>query len=374
MNNWIHLPASQGINSKQAHTDIPEGSYKRELGQECFSGPATHMYHKHPPCEWESISGSLMHHAYNTQVLTNNNTLPWNSTKLLFNINIQLNYWSINIPMSDLVRNADGDQLIFIHQGRGDFYCDYGHMVLSEGDCIIIPKGTIWRIEPTEKLNCILIEATQDHFRLPDKGLVGAHAIFDPAVLITPEINIRFKDQQSDTKPWKVHIKRQNLISVMQYPYNPLDAIGWHGNLMPVKLNWRDIRPLMSHRYHLPPSAHTLFITNNFIISCFVPRPLESDPGALRVPFYHSNDDYDEVIFYHRGNFFSRDNIQSGMITLHPAGLPHGPHPEAYDAGKNSERTETDEVALMIDARYPLEATQDAIKIENTQYINSWKR
>ena len=122
-----------------------------------------------------------------------------------------------------------------------------------------------------------------------------------------------FQQQQSDASRWTVNIKRRGAVSTVTYPFNPLDAIGWHGDLSVARINVRDIRPLMSHRYHLPPSAHTTFVGNRFVVCTFVPRPFESDAGALKVPFFHNNDDYDEMLFYHAGNFFSRDNIHPGM-------------------------------------------------------------
>src|SRR5690606_18529770 len=143
--------------------------------------------------------------------------------------------------------------------------------------------------------------------------------------------------------------------------------------LAPVRVNWRDSRPVMSHRYHLPPSAHTTFVSDGFVVCTFAPRPIESDPGALKVPFYHNNDDYDEFIFYHRGEFFSRDNIKPGMTTYHPWGFTHGPHPKAFQAGAKAARKETDEVAVMIDTRYPLEVSKEAEAIELKGYVNSWK-
>jgi len=142
---------------------------------------------------------------------------------------------------------------------------------------------------------------------------------------------------------------------------------------MPVKINWRDIRPIMSHRYHVPPSAHTTFLSDHIVVCTFCPRPLESDPGALKVPFFHNNDDYDEVIFYHQGQFFSRDNIHPGMLTLHPSGLTHGPHPKAFETGKKAQRKETDEVAVMIDTRAALHVADIPGKIEWKDYVNSWK-
>jgi len=140
-----------------------------------------------------------------------------------------------------------------------------------------------------------------------------------------------------------------------------------------VKVNWRDIRPLMSHRYHLPPSAHATFVGAGFVVCTFVPRPIESDPGALKVPFYHNNDDYDEVLFYHAGDFFSRDNIEAGMVTFHPAGFTHGPHPNAFKAGQAHKKKFTDEVAVMIDTRHALQFSDELDSVENKEYVYSWQ-
>jgi homogentisate 1,2-dioxygenase len=205
---------------------------------------------------------------------------------------------------------------------------------------------------------------------------VGGHAIFDPAILDVPAIDDAFKAQQTPKgkrEEWVVRVKRRNALSTIAYPYNPLDAVGWHGDLAPVRLNWRDIRPLMSHRVHLPPSAHTTFLANRFVVGTFVPRPFESDPGALKVPFFHSNDDYDEVLFYHRGDFFSRDNIHAGMVTLHPSGFPHGPHPKALAGAFKPKKLETDEVAVMVDARDALEIGKLPPGVEVEDYVNSWR-
>jgi homogentisate 1,2-dioxygenase len=173
---------------------------------------------------------------------------------------------------------------------------------------------------------------------------------------------------------WHVRIKRLSMISAATYHFNPLDAVGWHGDLAPVRLNVRDIRPLTSHRYHLPPSAHSTFVCKRFVVCTFVPRPFETDPGALKVPFFHNNDDFDEVIFYHRGEFFSRDNICAGMVTFHPSGLTHGPHPKALKNILNPQKTATDEVAVMLDTRDPLHVADDLPEnVENTAYVNSWR-
>jgi homogentisate 1,2-dioxygenase len=242
----------------------------------------------------------------------------------------------------------------------------------------VLPRGTMWRIEPSEPVAALLLEATSDAYRLPEKGMVGAHAVFDPAMLDTPAIDAAFRAQaeggQADSTTWRVRVKRQGEVSTLTYAHNPLDAVGWHGTLAPVRLNWRDIWPLMSHRLHLPPSAHTTFVAGRFVVCTFCPRPIETDPGALKVPFFHSNEDYDEVIFYHRGSFFSRDDIRPGMVTLHPVGVPHGPHPKAFEIGAKAARKETDEVAVMIDARDALAVAELPAGVEWTGYVDSWKQ
>lgn len=369
---WISLPKIEGSASRQAHADLPEGTFERELGREGFYGPSTQMHHRHPPTGWIQVEGPLRPRAFDTTKLAKISASPWEAALLLGNERVKIRIWRTTSSMDHLARNGDGDELLFVHEGEGHLYCDYGHLAFSEGDYILLPRGTLWRIETERLATLLLIEASNDSYRFPEKGIVGAHAVFDPAVLDTPKIDETFTAQQSE-RPWRVVVKRRGELSTVSYPFNPLDALGWHGTLMPVKLNWRDIRPLMSHRYHVPPSAHTTFAAERFVVCTFCPRPLESDPGALRVPFYHNNDDYDEVIFYHRGQFFSRDNIHPGMVTLHPSGITHGPHPKALEAAKTRLRAETDEVAVMIDARDALDVAELPEGVEWEGYVDSWK-
>ncbi len=368
----IELPRSEGITSRQAHADLPENTYERELGREGFFGAATEMYHKHPPTSWQSFEGPLRPRAFDTTKLDHVTQSLWQAQSLLSNAHTNIRLWQLNGTMDHLVRNADGDELLFIHNGSAHFYCDYGHMPVRDGDYVMIPRGTMWRLVSAEKLEILAIEARNESYGLPDKGIVGHHAIFDPAMLDTPKIDDVFKAQQNESE-WRVSVKRGDISSTIVFPHNPLDAIGWHGTLMPVKINWRDIRPLMSHRYHLPPSAHATFVAPRFIVCTFCPRPMESDPGALKVPFFHSNDDYDEVIFYHRGEFFSRDNIHPGMVSFHPCGFPHGPHPKALKAGTQTKRGDTNEVAVMIDTRDALQVAELPEDVEWHGYVDSWK-
>jgi homogentisate 1,2-dioxygenase len=371
MKKWISYPHLEGETSRQAHCDLPPGTYEREVGKAGFYGPATHFYHRHPPTGWSDFQGPLRPRAFDANALRCADHSPWSAVALLSNPYCRIRYWETARATDHLVRNADGDELLFVHEGGGELFCDYGHLSYRDGDYMLLPRGTLWRLQPASPTRLLLIEATGDSYRLPDKGLLGTHAIFDPALLEVPHIDAAFKAQRSETS-WRVVVKRRQQFSTITYPFNPLDAVGWAGDLCAARINWRDIRPLMSHRYHLPPSAHTTLLARRFVVCTFCPRPLETDPGALKVPFYHSNDDFEEVIFYHRGEFVSRDNIHPGMITLHPFGCTHGPHPGAFKKGAEHARAATDEVAVMVDARDAFEIDAAASAVEWPGYVASW--
>ena len=371
MKNWIEFPRVEGETSRQAHADLPGGTFEREIGRDGFFGPAAHLYHRHPPTGWSSFEGPLRPRAFDAKKAAETTQSPFRATRLLKNTNVDFSIWSIEKPMPALARDSDGDLLLFIHQGEGALFCDFGHLAYREGDYVLLPRGTMWRLEPKAATITLMIEATNGSYKLPERGILGPHAIFDPAALETPMLDDQFKAQREGE--WRVEVKRRGAVSTITYPFNPLDAVGWKGNLSVVKLNWRDIRPVMSHRYHIPPSVHSTFVADRFVVCTFVPRPIESDPGALKVPFFHSNDDYDEVIFYHAGEFFSRDNIRPGMVTWHPCGFTHGPHPKAFEAGARAAKAMTDEVAVMIDARDALDMHDAASAEEWAGYVESWK-
>jgi homogentisate 1,2-dioxygenase len=373
MKKYISFPKVEGDASRQAHADLPQGTYEREVSKDGFFGPAALFHHRHPPTGWSSFEGPLRPHAFDLAKLAVTQVSPWSAANVLHNSHVRVRHWRCDGAMQALARNADGDELLFVHAGAGELFCDYGHLSFATGDYIMIPRGTMWRVECSQPLTALLIEATNASYTLPEKGMLGPHAIFDPAMLDTPHMDELFRKQQSDTMESKVQVKRRNAISTVTYPFNPLDAVGWHGDLSVVRLNVKDIRPINSHRYHLPPSVHTTFVGDRFVVCTFTPRPFETDPGALKVPFFHNNDDYDEVLFYHAGNFFSRDNIHPGMMTLHPGGFTHGPHPKALKHMLVQSKPATDEVAVMIDARDALELGEDAKSVEWLGYVDSWK-
>ncbi len=371
--NWLPVRGAQGLHSRQAHADLPEGTFEREMSKEGFFGPAAFLYHKRPPTGWSRFEGPLRPRAFDLNRLAPGTDSPWAAPVVLRNAATEIRFWTLPQAMTGLARNADGDQLLFVHEGAGDLFCDFGRIGFEAGDYLYLPRGTMWRLHPNGAARLLMIEATNAHYSLPDKGLLGPHAVFDPALLDTPQMDEAFRTHQDMAGEVAVQIKKRGQVSVATYDYNPLDAVGWHGELAPARLNVRHIRPIMSHRYHVPPSAHTTFLSDRFVVCTFAPRPFETDPGAIKIPFFHNNDDFDEVLFYHAGDFFSRDNIDAGMMTFHPSGFTHGPHPKALQNMLVQKKPATDEYAVMIDTRDPLEVGEGAQAVENPDYVNSWK-
>jgi homogentisate 1,2-dioxygenase len=371
--NWLPVRGGEGQHSRQAHADLPAGTYEREMSKEGFFGPAAFLYHPRPPTGWSGFEGPLRPRAFDLTRLASPDRCPWRTPVVLKNAHTEIRFLRLDEPMQGLARNADGDQLLFVHAGAAELFCDFGRLEVVAGDYVVLPRGTMWRLTPSQPLQVLMIEATNSHFTLPDKGLLGGHAIFDPALLDTPVMDEAFRGHQAQAGPVAVTIKKRGALSVATYDYNPLDALGWHGDLAPVRLNVRHIRPVMSHRYHVPPSAHTTFLADRFVVCTFAPRPFETDPGAIKIPFFHNNDDYDEVLFYHAGDFFSRDNIDAGMLTFHPSGFTHGPHPTALRNMLSPSKPATDEYAVMIDTRDPLDVPDAMSAVENLDYVNSWK-
>lgn len=248
---------------------------------------------------------------------------------------------------------------------------EFGLLDFQKGSYINLPKCATHVIIPAEECQFLVIESRTSFFREPDRGMVGKNAFYDPASFGKPDLDQlhEFK-KKNDLSILKINVRRFNTNTTFTYTSCYFDTVGWKGDFWPFTLHIKDLMPLLSARVHLPPSAHTTFVANGFVVCTFLPRPLESDPDALKVPFYHQNIDYDEVLFYHDGNFFSRDNLHAGMMTLHPAGFPHGPHPKAVKNIGN--KTHTDEVAVMIDTWQTLHVDPTLEKVEKTEYWKSW--
>ena len=361
-------PLKKGKTTSQAHVGLPEGTFEEEHGRKGFYGKSAHLYHAHPPTGWIRFEGKLRPHCFDLNQLkpSDLDNAEGTPTAFLGNSDVRLYVSRRSEPMPFYFRNADGDELYFVHRGRGVIETDFGPMRFEPGDYINIPRAVTYRVAPETRDNFFLIVQSKSEFEQPEKGLLGQHALYDPATIVTPEP----APQLDDRNEWEIRIKVDDEISKVVYPFNPMDVVGWKGDLTVWKINMRDIRPVMSHRAHLPPSAHTTFVTAGAVVCSFLPRPLEQDEDALRVPFFHRNTDYDEFIFYHDGDFFSKDNIKAGMATLHPRGIHHGPHPKAL--ANQKKKTHTDEYAVMLDGLNPIHVLPAGEDVEWKDYWMSW--
>jgi homogentisate 1,2-dioxygenase len=364
------FPLSRGKVAKQAHVGLPEGTFEEEHGREAFEGRASHLYRTHPPTAWIRVEGDLRPRAYDLTGLKSADRedpgAEWQ--RILWNEDVAIYVSRLGEAMPHFLRDSDGDLCYFVHRGEGTLETDYGPMRFRSGDYLIVPKGTTHRVVPETDDTFLYIIEGRGEYRLPDKGILGKHALFDPGVLGTPE-----PQPHDEEGEFVVRVKRDHRYTTLVYPFHPLDVVGWQGDLCPLRLHVEDFRPVVSPRYHLPPSVHITWDCDGFEIGTFAPRPTETgDPTALRVPFFHSNIDRDEVLFYHRGQFFSRAGIGEAFITHHPQGLHHGPQAAAIEASKTKEFA--DEYAVMVEVERPLQTEGALETVEVEGYATSWAK
>lgn len=361
----------QGLFTRQAHKAIPDGHYEEEQGLKGFFGPVSHLIKRKPSTRWTKIDGPLRPHMYDLVKMMDGK--GWQ--RLLYNNHLEIALARFDVSKdhhSRAYRDGDGDLLYFCHQGAGEVWSEYGLLKYSKGEYIVVPKCVTHSIVPSENSLFFVVESRSSHYEEPDRGLVGRHAIFDPATLGRPDLEAQDASMKAaKAEVTEITVKRDDEMTRFEYDSNYYDTVGWKGDLYPFTLHTANMMPLMSHRAHLPPSAHTTFVARDFVICTFLPRPLESDKDALKVPFYHQNIDYDEVLFYHEGDFFSRDNLHAGMMSLHPMGFPHGPHPKAMKSVGS--KTETNETAVMVDSRWPLKIDPSLENVELKDYWKSWR-
>lgn len=370
------IPFIRGTITKQAHVNIPEGTVEEEYAREGFFGRYAHLYRKEAPVDWINIEGDCKPEAFNLNLMNGKKTNHYleERNRCLYNNEVEIAFIELEKSMNSFFRNADGDDVFFIHEGSGTLETDFGPLFYQTGDYLVVPRGTVYRFFINEKSKILNILAFSE-IEFPEKGMLGQHALIDPAVITVPTPNCFLNEPspKEGVQVYEVIIRRLHKMTKVTYPFHPINTVGWKGTLCPWQFNVKDIRPVLSDRYHLPPSAHTTFVAKGFVICTFLPRPLENgDPNALKVPFYHSNIDYDEVLFYHRGQFFSRTGIEEGMMTFHPQGIHHGPQGDATK--RTNQLTKTDEIAIMIDTRSPLLVDPKLRDFENKNYWKSWSQ
>ncbi len=362
---------SQGRHTTQGHKGIPENHFEEEQGRQGFFGPVSHLIKPQPSTRWQNISGPLKPRLFDLVELPKSPGL-WK--RVLYNSEVGLYKLYLNKSMAQgqkAFRNADGDTLYFVHKGAGKVFTEYGLLTFQAGSYVHIPKCVTHTLFCDEDCDFLVIESRVSSYREPDRGMVGRNAFYDPASIGKPNLDLMHEELKKLSSPIvEITVKREDENTRFDYAENIYDTVGWKGDFFPFTLHIKDLMPMLSARVHLPPSAHTTFVAKGFVVCTFLPRPLETDADALKVPFYHQNIDYDEVLFYHDGNFFSRDNLHANMMTLHPAGFPHGPHPKAVKNVGN--KTHTDEVAVMIDTVNHLKVDSQLDSVELKQYWQSW--
>ncbi len=378
---------SLGSIPPKRHTQFrkPDGSlYAEELfSTHGFSNVYSLIYHCHPPTLIKSMGESfsreprvafmrsLKHQKYNGFSIAPENDYIKSKKPVLVNSDLHISLAAPCKSTTDyFLKNADADELLFIHEGSGTLKTLYGSIDFRYGDYVMIPRGTIYQLHFHSENNRLLVVDSFSPIETPRRyrneyGQYEEHAPYCERDFRKP-VNLETHDE---TGEFLVMIKKQHIVYPYVYATHPFDAIGWDGNHYPWAFSIHDFEPLTG-RIHMPPPVHQTFEAHNYVICSFVPRLFDYHPLAIPVPYNHSNIDSDEVLYYVDGDFMSRKNTEKGMITLHPGGIPHGPHPGTVEKSLGSR--ETKELAVMIDTFKPLWVTEDALKIESGDYFKSW--
>jgi len=371
------------------HTQFknPKGGlyYEQLFGTEGFSGTSSLLYHTHIPTK---IKEQLKSYSVAPKIAIEKNILPrkleslnLNSTDdylesrviLLTNSDLQIATASPKKSMTAyFYKNTEADELLFIHKGSGVLKTFMGNISFEEGDYLNIPKGIIHQIKFNTEINKILIVESYSTIHTPKRyknnfGQFLEHSPFCERDIRVPE-QLETFDEEGD---FLIKIKKQNTIHQLIYASHPFDVIGWDGNNYPYAFSIHNFEPITG-RVHQPPPVHQTFETNSFVICSFCPRMYDYHPEAIPAPYNHSNIDSDEVLYYVNNSFMSRGDISEGQITLHPGGIPHGPHPGAME--KSIGKKETHELAVMVDTFKPLMLTEAALQINSPNYYTSWNK
>jgi homogentisate 1,2-dioxygenase len=358
--------------------------YHEELfGTEGFSGMSSLVYHLYPPTRVKqmgtpysvkpeiAIEDNLQARSYLTF-----DTPPIadyiKSRKTLFvNNDMSIGVAAPSASMNAyFFKNADADEMIFVHKGSGSLKTMYGNIAFSYGDYLVIPRGTVYQFEFDTIENKLLIIESYGPIETPARyrnnyGQFLEQSPFCERDFRLPE-HMETHDEQGD---FLINIKKRGLVYPYVYETHPFDVVGWDGCSYPYAFSIFNFEPITG-RIHMPPPIHQTFQGKNFVICSFVPRLYDYHPEAIPAPYHHSNVDSDELLYYVDGDFMSRNNIQKGQITLHPGGLPHGPHPGAIE--RSIGKKETKEFAVMIDPFNPVKITTDAMGLEVKDYYQSW--
>lgn len=360
------------------------GLYQEELfGTQGFSGMSSLLYHLYPPTV---VTESKTPYSVAPKIAVEKNMKALSfqgfslkpeedfldSRKTLF-VNSSLHI-GLAAPKSFskdyFYKNADADEMLFVHVGSGTLKTNYGNIPFKYGDYLIIPRGTIYQIDFDGQDNRLLYIESFSPILTPNRyrnnfGQLLEHSPFCERDIRPPQ-DLETIDQKGE---YILKIKKQGMMWEYTYANHPFDVVGWDGYNFPYAFSIHDFEPITG-RVHQPPPVHQTFEGNGFVVCSFVPRLYDYHPDAIPAPYHHSNIDSDELLYYVDGDFMSRNNIEKGQITLHPGGIPHGPHPGAIE--RSIGQKETEELAVMIDPFAPMMITEEAMKLQVGDYYKSW--
>jgi len=357
--------------------------YEQLFGTEGFHGFSSLLYHVHRPTMVKSVKEfkdltpvPAVNKNITSRMLKGFNAAPKDDFLesreiVLFNNDLNI---AVAAPRKSMqtyfYKNADADEVIFIHEGSGKLRTMMGNIPFSYGDYLVVPRGMIYQMEfETEKNRLFIVESfspvyTPRNYR-NNFGQLLEHSPFCERDLRAPSE----LETHDELGTFTIRIKKENMLHELEYASHPFDVIGWDGFSFPYAFSIHDFEPITG-RVHQPPPVHQTFEGHNFVICSFVPRLYDYHPLSIPAPYNHSNIDSDEVLYYVDGDFMSRNHVEKGYISLHPGGIPHGPHPGAYE--RSIGQTETKELAVMVDTFKPLKLTQAAVDMEDDSYATSW--
>src|ERR1700749_521065 len=378
----------QGVIPNKRHTVFRQENgtlYHEELfGTEGFSSTSSLVYHIHPPTQVHKMEKP---YSVKPEIAIEDNMKALSflgfevppeadylkSRKVLFvNDDLSIGLAAPSHSMKEyFFKNADADELLFIHKGSGTLKSMYGSVNFGYGDYLVIPRGTIYQLIFSDGDNRILFVESHSPIHTPKRyrnefGQLLEHSPFC-------ERDLRFpKDLETKNESglFQVLIKKRDIIYPYLYETHPFDVVGWDGYNYPYAFSIFNFEPITG-RIHMPPTIHQNFEGKNFVICSFVPRLYDYHPNAIPAPYHHSNIDSDEILYYVDGEFMSRNNIVAGQLTSHPGGVPHGPHPGAIE--RSIGKKETNELAVMIDPFMPMKIPRDALDLEIVDYYQSWR-
>ncbi|MFB7639070.1 homogentisate 1,2-dioxygenase [Peribacillus butanolivorans] len=356
--------------------------YEQLMGTKGFSSIQSLIYHINQPTQVKKAAKirDVHYELEEKDALIHRHFRTWN-TKVggdflearkifLANDDVALGVARPNKQMDYFYRNGEGDELLFVHEGTGKIESIFGDLSFGPGDYLVIPIGTTYRVVLESKEARFFIVESNSSIVPPKRyrnefGQLLEHSPYCERDFRTPE-KLEPKDEKGE---FEIRVRAQGMITSYTYDFHPLDAVGWDGYLFPYAFSIHDFEPITG-RVHQPPPVHQTFEAQNYVVCSFVPRMYDYHPEAIPAPYVHSNVDSDEVLYYVHGNFMSRRGIEKGSLTLHPSGLPHGPHPGKIEASIG--KKETQELAVMVDTFRPLYIVKDAHDIEDEEYMSSW--